>query len=68
MELGGKNFALVLDDARIEQAADHIIAGAFLNVSRRQEDTVDHVLTDHRMAKSACPQTSFMRLIPSPQL
>lgn len=33
LELGGKNFALVLDDARIEEAADHIITGAFLNVS-----------------------------------
>lgn len=31
LELGGKNFSLVLDDARIEEAADQIITGAFLN-------------------------------------
>ncbi|THC93901.1 hypothetical protein EYZ11_006619 [Aspergillus tanneri] len=33
LELGGKNFALVLDDADIELAAREIIKGAFLNVS-----------------------------------
>lgn len=32
LELGGKNFALVLDDARVEQAAEQIVQGALLNV------------------------------------
>ncbi|KAL4792489.1 aldehyde dehydrogenase [Aspergillus venezuelensis] len=31
LELGGKNFALVLDDADLDLAADHIVHGAFLN-------------------------------------
>ncbi|BCR92449.1 putative aldehyde dehydrogenase [Aspergillus chevalieri] len=31
LELGGKNFALVLDDARIEEAAEEIVKGTFLN-------------------------------------
>lgn len=34
LELGGKNFALVLDDAKVEQAAEQIILGAVLNVSQ----------------------------------
>ena len=33
LELGGKNFALVLDDADLETAADLILVGALLNVS-----------------------------------
>lgn len=32
MELGGKNFAIVLDDANLDQAARCILAGAYLNV------------------------------------
>lgn len=32
MELGGKNFAIVLDDANLDKAADAIIDGALLNV------------------------------------
>ncbi|KAF9893940.1 hypothetical protein FE257_008911 [Aspergillus nanangensis] len=31
LELGGKNFAAVLDDADLDMAAEHIIRGAFLN-------------------------------------
>lgn len=31
LELGGKNFALVLDDARIEETAEELVKGAFLN-------------------------------------
>ena len=34
MELGGKNFALVLEDADLQSAANLICEGAFLNVSR----------------------------------
>lgn len=33
LELGGKNYALVLDDADLDLAAEHIVRGAFLNVS-----------------------------------
>lgn len=33
LELGGKNYALVLDDADFDQAASMIIEGAVLNVS-----------------------------------
>jgi acyl-CoA reductase-like NAD-dependent aldehyde dehydrogenase len=33
MELGGKNSAIVLEDADIQKAVDACIAGAFLNVS-----------------------------------
>jgi acyl-CoA reductase-like NAD-dependent aldehyde dehydrogenase len=33
MELGGKNSALVLEDADIQKAVDACVAGAFLNVS-----------------------------------
>lgn len=33
LELGGKNYAIVLDDADLEQAVDEILEGAFLNVS-----------------------------------
>jgi acyl-CoA reductase-like NAD-dependent aldehyde dehydrogenase len=33
MELGGKNSAVVLDDANLEQTAGECLAGAFLNVS-----------------------------------
>lgn len=33
MELGGKNSAIVLEDADLEKAADACIAGAFINVS-----------------------------------
>ncbi|PLB36615.1 putative aldehyde dehydrogenase [Aspergillus candidus] len=31
LELGGKNYALVLDDADLDLAAEHIVRGAFLN-------------------------------------
>lgn len=33
LELGGKNFAVVLDDADLDFAAEEIVKGAFLNVS-----------------------------------
>jgi acyl-CoA reductase-like NAD-dependent aldehyde dehydrogenase len=33
LELGGKNFVIVLDDANLDLAAQEIIKGAFLNVS-----------------------------------
>lgn len=33
LELGGKNFTIVLDDADLDLAAHEIIKGAFLNVS-----------------------------------
>lgn len=33
LELGGKNFAVVLDDADLDLAAREITKGAFLNVS-----------------------------------
>jgi acyl-CoA reductase-like NAD-dependent aldehyde dehydrogenase len=44
MELGGKNFAVVLDDADIEKAAEIVCHGAFLNVSRLGR-TVPRLLT-----------------------
>ncbi|KAJ4286517.1 hypothetical protein N0V90_013217 [Kalmusia sp. IMI 367209] len=31
LELGGKNFAVVTDDADLDKAADHVLSGAFLN-------------------------------------
>lgn len=34
MELGGKNSAILLEDADLEKAAGECIAGAFLNVSK----------------------------------
>lgn len=33
LELGGKNFVMVLDDANLDLAAEQIIKRAFLNVS-----------------------------------
>jgi acyl-CoA reductase-like NAD-dependent aldehyde dehydrogenase len=33
LELGGKNFVIVLNDANLDQAAQEIIKGAFMNVS-----------------------------------
>lgn len=33
LELGGKNFALVLEDADVATASEHILSGALLNVS-----------------------------------
>jgi acyl-CoA reductase-like NAD-dependent aldehyde dehydrogenase len=33
MELGGKNSAIVLDDADLQKAVDACVAGAFINVS-----------------------------------
>lgn len=33
LELGGKNFAIVLGDSNLEAAADQVIFGAWLNVS-----------------------------------
>jgi acyl-CoA reductase-like NAD-dependent aldehyde dehydrogenase len=33
MELGGKNSAIVLDDADLKKAVDACVAGAFINVS-----------------------------------
>lgn len=33
LELGGKNFALVLDDADLDKAATMVLMGAMLNVS-----------------------------------
>jgi acyl-CoA reductase-like NAD-dependent aldehyde dehydrogenase len=33
LELGGKNFTIVLDDADLDLAAGEVIKGAFLNVS-----------------------------------
>lgn len=33
LELGGKNFSIVLDDADLEAASDMILEGALLNVS-----------------------------------
>ena len=35
LELGGKNVALVLDDAHLEQAIREIILGAFLTTGQR---------------------------------
>jgi acyl-CoA reductase-like NAD-dependent aldehyde dehydrogenase len=32
LELGGKNFVIVLEDADLEKAAEQVIGGAFLNV------------------------------------
>lgn len=32
LELGGKNFVIVLDDADLDHAAKEIVTGAFLNV------------------------------------
>lgn len=32
LELGGKNYAIVTEDADLEKAADHVLLGAFLNV------------------------------------
>jgi acyl-CoA reductase-like NAD-dependent aldehyde dehydrogenase len=34
LELGGKNYAVVLEDADLGAAADMILEGALLNVSR----------------------------------
>jgi delta 1-pyrroline-5-carboxylate dehydrogenase len=51
LELGGKNFTVVLDDADLDLAAGEIIKGAFLNVSN---DSPSHltprfmVLTDRK--------------------
>lgn len=38
LELGGKNFVIVLDDANLDLAAQEIIKGAFLNVSFEMRD------------------------------
>lgn len=32
LELGGKNFAIVLEDADLDKAAEQVLEGAFLNV------------------------------------
>jgi acyl-CoA reductase-like NAD-dependent aldehyde dehydrogenase len=34
LELGGKNYAIVLDDADLDHAADDVLLGAFLNVGK----------------------------------
>ncbi|KAJ4310725.1 hypothetical protein N0V94_008299 [Neodidymelliopsis sp. IMI 364377] len=45
LELGGKNFAIVLEDADLEEAADQVLLGAFLNVCGPTLDNAEHVTT-----------------------
>jgi acyl-CoA reductase-like NAD-dependent aldehyde dehydrogenase len=71
LELGGKNFSIVLEDANLDLAAKEIVTGAFLNVSCSCSRSHSRVLVSstnnqslqNRMGRSAC------RLIwSSPQL
>lgn len=49
LELGGKNSAIVLDDANLETAAVQIILGAFLNSGQTCMST-DRILVDTKIA------------------
>jgi acyl-CoA reductase-like NAD-dependent aldehyde dehydrogenase len=40
LELGGKNYAVVLDDADLDHAADDVLLGAFLNVGKSLRQSV----------------------------
>lgn len=60
LELGGKNFALVLNDADSKFAAGEIVKGAFLNVCSLFSVTVGegtNALVLFRTDKSACQPT-----------
>jgi acyl-CoA reductase-like NAD-dependent aldehyde dehydrogenase len=50
LELGGKNFAIVLDDANLEKAADQVLLGGFLNIRGSLRKT--QISSD-----SFCPQS-----------
>lgn len=51
LEMGGKNIAVVMDDADIEQSLSEIIQGAFLTTGQRCTAT-SRVLVHHRTAQS----------------
>lgn len=65
LELGGKNFAIVLDDADLDEASEDILTGAFLNVRPPpvpdlfEQGRCPRLTLSHRMAKSAWPPTWF---------
>lgn len=54
MELGGKDAAIVLDDADINHTADNIISGAF-NYSGQRCTAVKRIITSNTMADKLVP-------------
>lgn len=62
MELGGKNYVLVLEDAEVEKSAIMVAEGAFLNVRIRCPLITNTALSENfncRMVKSVCLQIQF---------
>jgi hypothetical protein len=61
LELGGKNFAIILDDADLDKSARLTLEGAFLNVripsSLVIQPTNENPLIRHRTARFACRLT-----------
>jgi acyl-CoA reductase-like NAD-dependent aldehyde dehydrogenase len=70
MELGGKNSAIVLEDADLEKAAGECLAGAFLNVNIPQHDLTPshdhlrHLLTLRRLARFVWVLIAFLPTAP----
>jgi hypothetical protein len=60
MELGGKNSAIVLEDADLQKTVDACIAGAFINVSFMVLPSYFYQLTNIRRAKFACQPIVFL--------
>lgn len=62
LELGGKNFVIVLDDTNLDLAAEEIIQGAFLNVSFEACRRFNQALLTRylRMARYVCQPTSSL--------
>jgi acyl-CoA reductase-like NAD-dependent aldehyde dehydrogenase len=51
LELGGKNFTIVLEDANLDLAVQEIVKGAFLNVSEKDRS---HRSREFRGVKLIC--------------
>lgn len=83
MELGGKNSAIVLEDADLEVAARECALGSFFHVSLHTRPVLDSRLCDMpemplaasanappftRVAKYVCPPTASLSIVPSPLL
>jgi acyl-CoA reductase-like NAD-dependent aldehyde dehydrogenase len=54
MELGGKNTAIILEDADLDKAANECLAGAFLNVSETEPTVFDQTSSPNCQRRIAC--------------
>lgn len=64
LELGGKNFSIVLADADLEKAATKVLIGAFLNVcfthgQKSVQQSTEIADPCCRLGRYACPRIWF---------